>query len=92
VGHFRFLEKWAVLPLLSGAFVSLCSRKLALARAQTANLSAQSPVAKFQYPNLFDGDSVRECGDRFEISGLADVQLPRARQPKLLEKEARGRP
>jgi hypothetical protein len=61
------------IPLLSGAFVGLCGRKLALARPQRAKLSPQSPLAKIQYPNLFDGDSVRECGDRFEISPLGST-------------------
>lgn len=63
VGHFRFLEKWTTLPPLCAAFVGLHGRKGAGACPKTTNLSPESPPAKFQYPNLFGGDSVRECRD-----------------------------
>jgi hypothetical protein len=59
---------------LSAAFISLCGRKLALAGLQRANLSGQSPVVKFQYPNLFAGDAVRDSGDRFDSLQLVASQ------------------
>jgi hypothetical protein len=68
VGHFRAEEKWATFPPLSGAFVSLHGRKVGIAGPQTAILTPESPPAKFQYPNLFGGDSVRECGDWLGLS------------------------
>jgi hypothetical protein len=71
----QLVKKWPRFPLLGSALVRLCGRKLALTGLQRANLSGQSPVGKFQYPNLFAGDAVRECGDRFEMNSVSPVPL-----------------
>jgi hypothetical protein len=46
----------------------LRGRKAKVVRRQTSNSRRWSPVANFQYPNFFGGDSVRERGDRFGVT------------------------
>ena len=68
-------EKTPRFPPLCGSWRGLCGRRAVLVGRQTPNLCDQSPVANFQYPNFLGGNSVRERGDRFDISAIRYLEL-----------------
>jgi hypothetical protein len=61
---------------LRGAFLGLRTKANEYSGVSIGDFGPQSPSANFQYPNYPGGDSVRTCGDWFEMSmiGLSSLK------------------